>query len=204
MPNIDEVIISRTSASNYDATRKLSKTEIGELIALATQAPSAFNLQNWTFIAVESEAAKAALLPLAYGQPKVTAAAVTFVICGTLNPHQTLPDALRPTVDAGIIDEETYQGWLGAVQGMYGDNPQMQRDEAVRSASLAAMTLMLAARGKGLISCPMIGFDAAGVAAQLGLADSEIPVMMVTVGYAAPGNWPKKPRKAVDSVLRFV
>lgn len=204
MPNIDEVIISRTSASNYDATRKLSKTEIGELIALATQAPSAFNLQNWTFIAVESEAAKAALLPLAYGQPKVTAAAVTFVICGTLNLHQTLPDALRPTVDAGIIDEETYQGWLGAVQGMYGDNPQMQRDEAVRSASLAAMTLMLAARGKGLISCPMIGFDAAGVAAQLGLADSEIPVMMVTVGYAAPGNWPKKPRKAVDSVLRFV
>jgi nitroreductase len=204
MPNIDEVIISRTSASNYDATRKLSKTEIGELIALATQAPSAFNLQNWTFIAVESEAAKAALLPLAYGQPKVTAAAVTFVICGTLNPHQTLPDALRPTVDAGIIDEETYQGWLGAVQGMYGDNPQMQRDEAVRSASLAAMTLMLAALGKGLISCPMIGFDAAGVAAQLGLADSEIPVMMVTVGYAAPGNWPKKPRKAVDSVLRFV
>jgi nitroreductase len=204
MPNIDEVIISRTSASNYDATRKLSKTEIGELIALATQAPSAFNLQNWTFIAVESEAAKAALLPLAYGQPKVTAAAVTFVICGTLNPHQTLPDALRPTVDAGIIDEETYQGWLGAVQGMYGDNPQMQRDEAMRSASLAAMTLMLAARGKGLISCPMIGFDAAGVAAQLGLADSEIPVMMVTVGYAAPGNWPKKPRKAVDSVLRFV
>lgn len=203
MSNIDEVIISRTSASSYDATRKLSKTELAELIALATQAPSAFNLQNWTFIAVESDTAKAALLPLAYGQPKVTAAAVTFVICGTLNPQQTLPDALRPTVDAGIITEETYQGWLSAVQGMYGDNPQMQRDEAVRSASLAAMTLMLAAQGKGLISCPMIGFDAAGVAAQLGLADTEIPVMMVTVGYAAPGNWPKKPRKAVDSVLRF-
>lgn len=203
MSNIEEVIIARTSASSYDATRKLSKTEIAELIALATQAPSAFNLQNWTFIAVESDAAKAALLPVAYGQPKVTAAAVTFVICGTLNPQQTLPDALRPSVEAGIITEETYQGWLGAVQGMYGDNPQMQRDEAVRSASLAAMTLMLAAQGRGLISCPMIGFDAAGVAAQLGLADTEIPVMMVTVGYAAPGNWPKKPRKAVDSILRF-
>lgn len=204
MSNINEIIIGRTSASNYDATRKLSQAEISELIALATQAPSAFNLQNWSFIAVESDAAKAALLPLAYSQPKITDAAVTFVICGTLEPQLSLPAALKPTVDAGIITEETYQGWLGAVQGMYGDNPQMQRDEAVRSASLAAMTLMLAAQGKGLISCPMIGFDAAGVAAQLGLPATEIPVMLVTVGYAAPGNWVKKPRKPVDSVLRFI
>ncbi|MGK5078729.1 nitroreductase family protein [Janthinobacterium sp. HLX7-2] len=204
MSNINEIITSRTSASNYDATRKLSKAEIAELVALATQAPSAFNLQNWKFIAVESDAAKASLLPLAYSQPKITDAAVTFIICGTLDPHVTLPAALKPTVDAGIITEETYQGWLDAVQNMYGNNPVMARDEAVRSASLAAMTLMLAAQGKGLVSCPMIGFDAAGVAAQLELPATEIPVMMITVGYAAPGNWAKKPRKAVDSVLSFL
>lgn len=53
--------------------------------------------------------------------------------------------------------------WIGAAQGMYKDNCQLQRDEAIRSGSLAAMTLMLVAKGQGLVSTPMIGFDAAAV-----------------------------------------
>ena len=115
-----------------------------------------------------------------------------------------MPAALAPTRDAGIIDQATYDGWVGAVNGMYGTNPVMQRDEAVRSASLAAMTLMLAAQEKGLVSCPMIGFDPAGVSAAFGLAATDVPVMLVTVGYSGPSNWPKKPRKPVTDVLAFV
>jgi len=202
--NIAELIHARTSASSYDSTRTLSEAEISELVELATQAPSAFNLQNWKFIAVRSAEAKARLLPLAFGQPKVVEAAVTFIICGTLEPHLTIEAALKPTLDAGIIDEAIYNGWVGAVQNMYGTNPGFQRDEAIRSGSLAAMTLMLAAQGKGLVSCPMIGFDQAGVADAFGLQANEVPVMMVTVGYAGPSNWPKKPRKAVSDVLALV
>jgi nitroreductase len=94
--------------------------------------------------------------------------------------------------------------WVGAAQGMYQDNPKLQRDEAVRSGSLAAMTLMLAAKGQGLVSTPMIGFDAIAVAEAFELAATEIPVMLVTVGYPGAENWPQKPRKAVRDVLAFV
>jgi nitroreductase len=200
---IAELIKARTSASSYDAAHQLSEAEIAELVELATQAPSAFNLQNWKFIAVRSAEAKASLLPLAFGQPKVVEAAVTFIICGTLEPHLTVSDALKPTLDAGIIDEAIYNGWVGAVQNMYGTNPTFQRDEAIRSGTLAAMTLMLAAQGKGLVSCPMIGFNQTGVAEAFGLAETEVPVMMVTVGRPGPANWPKKPRKLVKEVLAF-
>lgn len=200
---LTDLIQTRTSASNYDSSHQMSAAEIGELVALATQAPSAFNLQNWTFIAVHSDEAKARLLPLALGQPKVVAAAVTFIICGTLAPHLTVSAALKPTLDAGIIDPAIYNGWVGAVQNMYSDNPSFQRDEAIRSASLAAMTLMLAAQDKGLVSCPMIGFNQAGVAEAFGLAPTEVPVMLVTVGRPGPGNWPKKPRKQISDVLTF-
>lgn len=204
MPSIAETIQSRISANSYDKQRTLTDQEILELIDLATQAPSAFNLQNWRFVAVRSEEAKARLLPLAYGQNKVVDAAVTFIVCGTLNPHQTLPAALAPTLDAGIIDEAIYKMWTGAAQGMYQDNPQLQRDEAIRSGSLAAMTLMLAASGKGLASTPMIGFDPQGVSQAFGLAETEVPVMLVTVGYAGGENWPRKPRKAVGDVTELV
>ncbi|MCK1784216.1 nitroreductase family protein [Pseudomonas sp. TNT11] len=204
MSGIAEVIKSRISANSYDTARQLTDAQIAELIDLATHAPSAFNLQNWRFVAVRSTEGKARLLPLAFGQQKVVDAAVTFIVCGTLNPQATLPASLKPTLDAGIIDQAIYDMWLGAAQGMYAQNPQLQRDEAIRSGSLAAMTLMLAAKGQGLVSTPMIGFDQSAVAQAFGLSDTEIPVMLVTVGYPGATNWPQKPRKAVNDVLQFV
>lgn len=201
---IEDLIYARTSASSYDATRQLNDDEIEDLIRLATLAPSAFNAQNWRFIAVRSEDAKKKLLPLAYNQPKVVDAAVTFIICGTLEPHNSLPSALRPSVDAGIIDEAVYDAWIGAASGMYGDNPQFQRDEAIRSASLAAMTLMLAAQGRGLVSCPMIGFNATAVAEQFLVDENEVPVMLVTVGYPGDANWAQKKRNDVREVLSLI
>ena len=200
---IDELITSRTSANNYDTNRTLSKDEVAQLIQLATCSPTAFNFQNWKFIAVHTESAKQRLLPLAYRQPKIVDAAVTFIVCGTLEPHSGLPGVLQPSLDAGILDEATFNSWVGAANGMYGGNATMQRDEAVRSAAMAAMTLMLAAQGRGLVSCPMIGFDAAGVSAEFGLLATDVPVMLVTVGHAAAANWPQKPRKAVSQVLSF-
>ena len=204
MTAIADVIKSRISANNYDTERKLSDQEIADLIDLATHAPSAFNLQNWRFVAVRSEEAKTRLLPLAYGQQKVMDSAVTVIICGTLNPHETIPASLKPSLDAGIIDKSIYDMWVGAAQGMYSENPKLQRDEAIRSGSLAAMTLMLAAKGQGLDSTPMIGFDQAAVAEAFDLSATEIPVMLVTVGYPGSTNWPQKPRKAVNEILQLV
>ena len=204
MSAIAETIKSRISANSYDTARPLTDQQVTELIDLATHAPSAFNLQNWKFIAVRSAQAKARLLPLAWGQQKIVDAAVTFIVCGTLNPHETLPAALKPTLDAGIIDQSIYDLWVGAAQGMYAENPQLQRDEAIRSGSLAAMTLMLAAKGQGLASTPMIGFDQTAVAEAFGLSVNDIPVMLVTVGYPGSANWPQKPRKDVKEVLEFV
>lgn len=201
---IEEAIKERTSANSYDPSRQLTDVEMTELIELATQAPSAFNLQNWKFIVVRSAEAKARLLPLAFGQPKVVEASATVIICGTLEPHLSLPAALKPTRDAGILDEDVYNSWVGAAHHMYGANATFQRDEAIRSGTLAAMTLMLAAQGRGLVSCPMIGFNASGVAEAFGLGSNELPVMLLTVGYPGPSNWPRKPRKAIGEVLALV
>jgi nitroreductase len=88
-------------------------------------------------------------------------------------------------------------------QGAMNGDQRAQRDEALRSASLAAMTMILAAEGMGLSSCAMSGFDAAAVHAAFGLAADEVPVMLVAVGHAAQGNWPQKPRRPLQDVLRY-
>lgn len=204
MLTVTQALQSRFSAHSYDPSHFLSEQDIIGLIDLTRHAPSAFNLQNWRFIAVHTQASKATLLPLAYCQEKVVDAAVTFIVCGTLDPHKTIAGSLRPSVDAGILDEATFKGWVGAVERMYADNPGMQRDEAVRSASLAAMTLMMVATEKGLASTPMIGFDQAGVAEAFNLGKREVSVMLVTVGRAGANNWPQKPRRATSDILSIV
>jgi nitroreductase len=76
-------------------------------------------------------------------------------------------------------------GWVGAAKGLYDDKPQMQRDEAIRSATFGAGSLLYAAEVHGFGSCPMIGFDAVAVASEFSLLPNEIPVLLVAIGRAA-------------------
>ncbi len=50
----------------------------------------------------------------------------------------------------------------------------------------------------------MIGFDAAGVAKEFGLNEHEVPVMLIAVGNAAPGNWPRKARRPLAQAVKTV
>ena len=204
MTAVRTLLEQRSSINHFDPTRSLDDAQIKELVRLATLSPSAYHFQNWKFIAVRSPEAKARLKAVAYGQQKVVDASVTFIVCGNLNAHRVLPQLLQPLQTAGVVDQRAVDAWVGMAQKSHEGNPQLQRDEAFRSASLAAMTLMLAAQDQGLVSGPMSGFDPAGVAREFGLSADEIPVILVTVGYIGSGNWPQKPRRAVGDVLQIV
>ena len=204
MSSFQTLIETRVSTNHFDTERTISSAQIGELVRLATLAPSAYNFQNWKFFAVTSPAAKEKLKAAAYGQQKVVDAAVTFIVCGTLNAHQHLETTLRPSLDSGILDQAVVNTWVGMAKGSHEGNAQLQRDEAFRSASLAAMTLILAAQDMGLSTGPMSGFDPGAVSEAFGLATDEVPVMLIAAGYASPGNWPQKPRKPIASVLTSI
>ena len=203
MTDVFSAINGRTSANNFDPTHAMSVQEIHDIVELTNQTPTSFNQQNWRLIAVNTPAAKARLKAAAYNQPKVGDAAVTFVVVGKVGGHTDLPALIKPMLDGGHLDQAAYDGWIGMANGMYNGKDQLQRDEAIRSASMAAMTLMYAAHGKGLVSGAMIGFDPTAVSAECGLASNEIPVMLVAVGRAAPGNWPRKVRRATADVVSF-
>lgn len=196
------LIEHRASANLFDTSHTMAQAEIEELTRLATRAPTAYNLQNWRFIAVRTPESKIKLRSLAYGQAKVSDAAVTFIICGLLPDDTTLPERLRPVVDAGVMPAGMVSSWQEGARALYAD-PQTARDEAVRSATLGAATLIFAAEALGLASGPMIGFDAQGVMREFGLRSNEVPVMLVPIGNAAPGNWPQKPRRPLAEVLEI-
>lgn len=200
---IIEAIEERRTTTLFDADKQLADREIRELVGWATRAPSSFNLQNWRFIAVHTADAKARLRPIAWDQPKITEAAVTFIIVGVLADHEVLPARLAPAVQAGIMPSEIAAAWAGAAKRLYHEQEWRARDEAVRSASLAAGHLILAAHAMGLGAGPMIGFDADAVSREFGLAPDEIPALLLAVGHPKDGNWPQKPRRPLSEVLEF-
>lgn len=198
-----ETILSRSAVKYYDPDAVLSDEQIRDLVRIGTSAPTSFHLQNWRFIAVRTPEAKARLRPLAWGQPAITDAAVTFIVIGKLADAGTIPARLAPVVDAGIMPADMVPEWEAPARGLYDDQPQRQRDEAVRTATFGAAAMIYAARSLGWGSTPMIGFDAEDVHRAFGLAADEIPVMLLSVGPERAGNWPQKPRMPVADVLDF-
>lgn len=193
----------RSSVNHFDPQQSLDDASIEALVGWAGRAPSAFNLQNWRFVAVRSATGKQRLRELAWNQAKVSEAAVTFIVCGVLPCAESLGERLQPSVAAGFMHADLVTAWQSSATQMYADVPHSRRDEAIRSATFAASTLMLAGQALGLAASPMSGFDAAGVSHAFALHTDEIPVMLVTMGRARPDNWPQKPRRPVHEILEL-
>jgi nitroreductase len=199
-----ECILSRRATKYYDAAATLSDDQIRELVRIGTTAPTSFHLQNWRFIAVRTPEAKARLRPIAWNQPATTEAAVTFIVCGQLVDTSVIPERLAPLVEAGVMPAAMVPDWEIPARDLYMAYPQRRRDEAIRTASFGAAAMIYAARSLGLGSTPMIGFDADAVHREFGLAEDEVPVLLLSIGAERPGNWSQKPRRPLADVLDLV
>lgn len=196
------LIEKRVSAPQFDPSHEPTNAEIEDLDRLATRAPVAYNLQNWRLFAARTSDAKVRLHKLAYGQVKVSEAAVTFIICRQSPDHMTIAARSPAFVEAGHhTSQDTASGWQESVRAQYAEHGA-GRDEAIRSATLGAAKLMYAAEAMDFASGLMGGFDADEVVREFGLAQNEMPVMLLAVGRMRQGNWPQKPRRPLSEVLQ--
>lgn len=198
---IIDFIEHRRTANFFDPAVELSRDDVERLVELASRAPSSFNLQNWRLIAVQSPDEQARLRAVGWDQEKITDAAVTFVVVGQPADHEQTRPRLEPAIEAGIMSEAIVSAWEQGARMLYHEQPWRQRDEAVRSATFAVSTLILAAHTMGLGAAPMSGFDVDGVTEAFGLEDGEFPVMLVAIGRATERNWRQKPRRSVAQLL---
>lgn len=194
--HIEEAIRSRRAVKGYDPSFNLSQETKDELLQLALLAPSAFNLQHVRFVEVSDPALRQQIREVAWGQAQVTDASMLVVVCAKLDSWQA---------DVGRVwqgaPEEVQAYMAGAIDAYYRDKPQVQRDETMRSCGLMAQTLMLAARGKGLDSCPMDGFDFDAVAKLINLPDNHVIALMVAVGKKTVEPKPRIGKLPFDEVV---
>ncbi|WP_375748107.1 nitroreductase family protein [Vibrio sp. HN007] len=204
MKNILDLMIERKTTGIYDSSVEISSQEVIEIANYAFQSPSAFNLQNWYVVAVHSKEAKKKLCEAAYGQPQTKDAAVTYIVCGNSDGYKQLDTILQSDVDKLIIPEGIKQAWVDMAATSHSGSETIRRDEAIRSASLLAMSLIYAAEAKGYNTGSVGGFDSGLIKDSFNLGEEMIPAILITVGRAAEGNWSKKTRRATQEVLSVV
>jgi nitroreductase len=179
--DVEEVIRTRRSMKSF-VEQPLDDATLQHLFGLVRLSPSSFNLQHARFVIVRDKARRVALRAAAYGQKHVEECGAVVIVAGKLMAHEDVERVQQHVPDLALRGK-----LVKTIEGYYKDNPQLRRDEAIRSGSLASMTLMLAAQSMGLVTCPMIGFDPRKVAEIVRLPDDHVAVMLIVLGRPGPG-----------------
>jgi len=162
-----------------------------EVYELARWGPTSANSTPARFVFLESDAAKARLLPaLAPGNvEKTKAAPVTVIVAWDTEFYEKLPQ-LFPHAD---------------MRSYFVGKPALIDETALRNGSLQGGYFILAARALGLDCGPMSGFDAAKVNAEFFPDGRWKANFLCNLGYGDHSKlFPRNPRLEFDEACRVL
>jgi nitroreductase len=181
-----EAIRERRSIRYFDPAHRFTKEEFDQLIDLAMQAPSSFNLQHWRLVNVTDPELRKQIRAAAWNQAQVTDASLLFVVTADTKVWQKNPGYYFRNAP-----KEAQDMLVPMIAPFYENSEQLQRDEAMRSVGLIMQTMMIAAKGMGYDSGPMIGFDAIKVAELIKLPSDHAIGGLLVVGKRVKDAFPK-------------
>lgn len=201
-----EIFLKRRSVNYFDKNKPLSDNLLKEIINTAVLAPSAFNLQPWRIIAVQSEQAKQTLFEHSNKQEKVLEAPVTLIIIGNKEGYSDSNPVWDEMLQSVGGNTELVAGAKQAAAYLYGSTEERKLKFAESNAGLLAMSLMIAAQDLGVDSHPMSGIDFEGLQNAFHLNDGETVVMLICMGYADTSKqlYPRRPRRDFHDIVTII
>ncbi|WP_104990940.1 nitroreductase family protein [Deinococcus sp. NW-56] len=195
---VTEAIESRRSIRKF-VQEPMDQGDLREILRLASLAPSAWNAQTWRFAVVQDPQLKEQLREAAYGQAQVTNAPAVIVVYSDMEDTlATVEDTAHPG-----MGEAGRTGQRQTFDGVFGAQDVAQRGQwGLSQANIAFGFLMLAARGLGYDTVPMLGFDPQRVREILGLPGHVQFAGMLPVGKRAEEGFPHH-RHAVERITKF-
>lgn len=201
----DDAVLTRRSVHEY-SDEPVNEDTLKAVFDRVRYSPSSYNLQPWEFLVLQADENRERLQDVAYGQEHVTDAPVAIAVLGNTDPSTHAEAVAEDMLRKGYLpNEEAQDGLLETIDGMAERDETTNRLWTTRSTALAGMTLMHAARAEGLSTCPVGGFDSEALAEEFDIDDQYEPVMLVTLGHAAPNaadtNTARKFRRSTDDIV---
>ncbi|QGA80234.1 nitroreductase family protein [Candidatus Nanohalobium constans] len=174
---------------NWSSVKKFTDEEVErekleKIFELTTKAPTAFNLQPYRFIVLDSEEAMekatSSVIPV---NGWIRYADKIVVLVGDEEIDVNADQVLEHKLEEGRIDEEKAEN----LRKMYFDyknrDSEFMTGWLTRNTVIPATFFMLACKTHGIGSCPVRGFDQDKLSEKLDLKETERPILIFPIGY---------------------
>ena len=213
--NILEAALKRHTTKAFDPDRKIPAEVFEQFTTLLRHSPSSVNSQPWHYFIASDEAGKERVTKatpeaFAYNAGKIRKASHVLVFCARTQFDDAYLDGLlaQEDKDGRFATPEARNGQKNT-RGFYVDLHQNKLNDAAvwaqKQVYLALGAALLAAPMLGIDACPMEGFDAAALDAELGLAEQGLQsVVLLALGYSSAEDFNAKlpkSRLAADEVM---
>ena len=182
----------RFATKKFDATKKVSDTDLAKIIEAVRKAPTSLGMQTLHVYVITNPEVRAKLLPVSYGQTQVTDASALLVFCVRTDvssrADQVINTMLGATPEAPASEEakasvKAYSDMMhGSVDKL---TPEQVFGWTARQAYIALGFGLAAAAELQIDSCPMEGFNNQAVDEILALPAHLKSVAFLAVGYRA-------------------
>ncbi|RSS35151.1 dehydrogenase [Streptomyces sp. WAC08241] len=202
---VSRIIRTRRSIRHYRPD-PVPAPLLRELVDLAMEAPSSYNLQARSVVIVSGEEGRGALTRATGGQPHPREAPVTLVFVAESRAwREGREDVLETASRLGAWSEEFAAALPEAVRLFHEDlrDRGLEREYAVKDAVIAASFLMIAAEAAGLATSPMNGWNEEEVKKAVGIEgrDDLHIALLVPLGY--PAETRRHPGRRDPLLTRF-
>lgn len=190
---------NRRSVHNFKPDFKVSPQQWHDVLECVRYAPSGYNAQPWSFKLIQDDDELKTLHELCYKQDHILTAGNLVVVIGDVNFGVNEADRI-------VAEWKQYRNFTDQqCEALHASLTKeraewKQREMVIRNCSLAAMTLMYAAEDLGLATCPMMGFRQLDLKRHLGLAEHELPIMLIALGESGGEEDERLPRKSVEEI----
>lgn len=191
---------------NWSSVKKFTDEEVErkkleKIFDLTTNAPTAFNLQPYRFIVLNSEEAKEKAVNSAIPVNRwIQYAEKIVVLVGDEEIDVNSDEVLSHKLEEGKIDEEKAENLREMYQRYKNRDEEFMTGWLTRNTMIPATFFMLACKTQEIGSCPVRGFSQEKLSEKLDLKDSERPILLMPIGYSREENrnWRRDGKEIFD------
>ncbi|MGV9786387.1 nitroreductase family protein [Streptomyces sp. NPDC003435] len=202
---VARIIRARRSIRHY-RPNPVPADLVHELVELALEAPSSFNLQARSVVIVSDEQGRKALTEATGGQPQPQEAPVMLVFVAESGAwREDRGDVWETAARLGAWSERFATASPEDARQFHENLRErgLEREYAVKDAMIAASFLMIAAEAAGLATSPMNGWDEAEVKRAIGVADRDDLHIALLMPLGHPAETRRHPGRRDPSLTRF-
>jgi len=174
---------------NWSSVKKYTDEEIScetleKIFDLTTNAPTAFNLQPYRFIVLDSEEAKQKATEAAIGPNGwIRYADKIAVLIAFEDLDRNAHQVHEKKMEEGSMDEEKSEKLMKMFADYKSRDEEFLTGWLTRNTFIPATFFMIACKTQGIGSCPVRGFKTDKLSEKLDLESNERPMLLIPIGY---------------------